>query len=43
MKRKSVRPFLQLAEKEYAVSASKRVLKSSDQNKEILLTRLTPR
>lgn len=43
MKRKSVRPFLQLAEKEYAVSASKRVLKSLDQDKDILLTRLTPR
>ena len=43
MKRKSVRPFLQLAEKEYAISASKRVLKSLDQEKEILLTRLTPR
>ncbi len=43
MKRKSVRPFLQLAEKEYAISASKRVLKSLDQEKEILMTRLTPR
>ena len=43
IQRKSVRPFLQLAEKEYAVSASKRVLKSLDQSKEILLTRLTPR
>ncbi|XOF34919.1 MAG: class I SAM-dependent methyltransferase [Candidatus Electrothrix sp. YB6] len=40
---KSLRPFLQLAEKEYKVSASKRVLKSLEQNKEVLLTRLTPR
>ncbi|MCI5190672.1 MAG: methyltransferase domain-containing protein [Candidatus Electrothrix sp. AS4_5] len=43
IKRKSVHPFLQLAEKEYAISASKRVLKSLDQEKEILLTRLTSR
>ncbi len=43
MKRKSVRPFLQLADKEYDISASKRVLRSLDQDKEILLTRLTPR
>ena len=43
IKRKSVHPFLQLAEKEYAISASKRVLKSLDQEKEILLTRLRPR
>ena len=43
IQRKSVRPFLQLAEKEYAISASKRVLKSLEQEKEILLTRLTPR
>ncbi|WP_446011792.1 class I SAM-dependent methyltransferase [Candidatus Electrothrix sp.] len=43
MQRKSVSPFLQLAEKEYAISASKRVLRSLEQDKEILLTRLTPR
>jgi predicted nicotinamide N-methyase len=43
MKRKSVRPFLQMAEKEYTISASKRVLRSLEQDKEILLTRLTPR
>ncbi len=42
-KRKSVHPFLQKAEKEYTISASKRVLKSLDEDKEILLTRLTPR
>jgi len=43
LKRKSMQPFLKKAEKEYTVSASKRVLKSLDENKEILLTRLTPR
>jgi predicted nicotinamide N-methyase len=43
IKRQSVRPFLQLAEKEYAISASKRILRSLEQDKEILLTRLTPR
>ncbi|MCI5146555.1 MAG: methyltransferase domain-containing protein, partial [Candidatus Electrothrix sp. AR3] len=42
-KRNSLHPFLQKAEKEYAISASKRVLKSLDQDKEIILTRLTPR
>ncbi len=43
IKRKSVRPFLELAEKEYTISASKRTLKSLEQDKEVLLTRLTPR
>jgi predicted nicotinamide N-methyase len=43
IKRKSVKPFLEKAEKEYAISASKRVLKSLEEDKEILLTRLTPR
>jgi predicted nicotinamide N-methyase len=43
IKRKSVPPFLAMAEKEYRISASKRVLKSLEQDKEILLTRLTPR
>jgi predicted nicotinamide N-methyase len=43
IKRQSVHPFLQKAEKEYEISASKRVLKSLEENKEILLTRLTPR
>lgn len=43
IKRKSMRPFLQMAEKEYKISASKRVLKSLEQDKEIILTRLTPR
>ncbi len=43
LKRKSVNPFLHLAEKEYKISASKRVLRSLEEDKEILLTRLTPR
>ncbi len=43
IKRKSVQPFLKMAEQEYRISASKRVLKSLEQDKEILLTRLTPR
>jgi len=43
LKRKSMQPFLQKAEKEYTISASKRVLKSLEEDKEILLTRLTPR
>ena len=43
IKRKSMHPFLQKAEKEYEISASKRVLKSLEEDKEILLTRLTPR
>ncbi len=41
--RKSVNPFLKKAEKEYNISATKRVLKSLEKDKEILLTRLTPR
>ena len=43
VKRKSMHPFLHKAEKEYVISASKRVLKSLEEDKEILLTRLTPR
>jgi len=42
-KRKSVHPFLEKAEKEYKISVSRRVLKSLDEDKEIFLTRLTPR
>ena len=42
-KRKSVHPFLEQAEKEYKISASRRVLKSLDEDKEIFLTRLTLR
>jgi predicted nicotinamide N-methyase len=43
LKRKSVNPFLHMAEKEYKISASKRVLRNLEEDKEILLTRLTPR
>ena len=43
IKRKSMQPFLQKAEKEYDISASKRVLKTLEEDKEILLTRLKPR
>jgi predicted nicotinamide N-methyase len=43
IKRKSVHPFLEMAEKEYRISASRRKLKSLEETKEILLTRLTPR
>jgi predicted nicotinamide N-methyase len=43
MKRQSVHPFLHMAEKEYKISASKRRLRSLEEDKEILLTRLTPR
>lgn len=42
IKRKSMHPFLQKAEKEYEISASKRVLKSLEEDKVILLTRLNP-
>ena len=41
-KRQSVQPFLEQAEKEYKISASRRVLKSLDEDKEIFLARLTP-
>jgi predicted nicotinamide N-methyase len=43
IKRKSVHPFLEMAEKEYRISASRRELKSLDETREILLTRLVPR
>lgn len=43
IQRRSLKPFLQKAEKEYIVSASKRKLKSLDEDKVILLTRLQPR
>jgi len=42
-KRKSVHPFLEKAEKEYNISVSRRLLKSLDTDKEIVLARLTPR
>lgn len=43
VKRRSLEPFLKLAEKEYRISASQRKLKSLDEDKIILLTRLQPR
>ena len=43
IKRRSMEPFLKLAEKEYSISASRRKLKSLDEDKIILLTRLQPR
>ncbi|RUM40430.1 MAG: methyltransferase [Desulfocapsa sp.] len=42
-KRKSMHPFLEQAQKEYKISASRRILKNLDEDKEIILTRLTPR
>lgn len=43
LRRQSLRPFLELAEAEYSIAASKRVLRSYDEDREILLTRLAPR
>lgn len=43
VKRRSLEPFLKLAEKEYRISASQRKLKSLEEDKIILLTRLQPR
>lgn len=43
IKRRSLEPFLKMAEKEYSISASRRKLKSLDEDKVILLTRLQPR
>ncbi|MBV5317096.1 MAG: methyltransferase domain-containing protein [Desulfobulbaceae bacterium] len=43
IKRRSLEPFLKLAEKEYHVSASPRKLRSLDEDKVILLNRLQPR
>ncbi len=42
-KRRSLEPFLKLAEKEYSISASPRKLRSLDEDKVILLNRLQPR
>ncbi|PIE57124.1 MAG: methyltransferase [Desulfobulbus propionicus] len=41
--RQSLRPFLEMAEAEYVIAASTRKLKNLDQEKQIVLTRLTPR
>lgn len=43
VRRKSLQPFLQMAEKDYVISAQKRKLKSLDGDKEVLLTRLVGR
>jgi len=43
VRRKSLQPFLKMAEKEYVISAQKKVLKSFEENKEVLLTRLVAR
>lgn len=43
IRRQSLRPFLQMAEAEYSIAASKRTLKSLDEDKVILLNRLTPK
>ena len=43
IKRQSLKPFLEMAEKEYKVSVSKKNLKSLEEDKIILLNRLTPR
>ena len=43
IKRKSLPEFLKLAEKEYEISASKRRLRSLEEDKVILLNRLVPR
>ena len=41
--RRSLQPFLKMAEREYKISASPRKLKSLEADKSILLTRLKPR
>jgi predicted nicotinamide N-methyase len=43
IKRQSLRPFLQMAEGEYNIAASRRTLKSMEEDKIILLNRLTPK
>lgn len=43
IRRKSLSPFLHLAEKEYTISALKKTLRSLDEDKVIMLNRLTPR
>lgn len=43
IKRQSLKPFLELAEAEYTIAASKKTLKSLEEDKVILLNRLTPR
>jgi len=43
VRRKSLQPFLQMADKDYVISAQKRKLKSLEGDKEVLLTRLVGR
>ncbi|HHB77295.1 MAG TPA: methyltransferase [Desulfobulbus sp.] len=43
IRRKSLSPFLQMAEGRYAISAQKKKLKSLEEDKEVLLTRLVAR
>jgi Predicted methyltransferase len=43
VRRRSLEPFLKMAEQEYRIAASQRKLKSLEQDKTILLTRLQPR
>ncbi len=43
IKRRSLEPFLKMAEKEYRIAASQRRLKSFDGDKIVLLNRLQPR
>ncbi len=42
VRRKSLKPFLEKAEKEYRIAASMRKLRSLEEDREILLTRLQP-
>lgn len=43
IKRQSLKPFLQMAEEEYTIAASQRTLRSLEEDKVILLNRLTPK
>ncbi len=43
IRRKSLAPFLQMAEEQYRISAQKKKLKSFEEDKEVLLTRLVAR
>jgi len=43
IKRNSLKPFLEMAESEYKIAASKKTLKSLDEDKVILLNRLIPK
>ncbi len=43
LRRRSLAPFLKMAEKNYAISAQKKKLKSLEEDREVLLTRLVAR